>query len=72
MTHLGQCNDRCCVMDEVTEDIFRFFYQTREFIDRARSGGMSPQYLHARVTRCQVATMVHHSHHFFVGRHAFW
>jgi hypothetical protein len=43
-------------MDEVTEDIFQFFYQTREFIDRARSGGMSPIHLHVRVTRQQVIT----------------
>jgi hypothetical protein len=46
-------------MDEVTEDIFRFFYQTREFIDRARSGGMPPIHLHFGVTRYQAWRTTH-------------
>ncbi|ELR17126.1 dual specificity phosphatase, putative [Acanthamoeba castellanii str. Neff] len=54
---LGIAYHRCCVMDEVTEDIFRFFYQTREFIDRARSGGGNVL-VHCAQGRSRSATIV--------------
>jgi hypothetical protein len=38
---LGITYHRCCVMDEVTENIYQFFHKTSEIIDKARSGGTS-------------------------------